>query len=53
MTLFLYQGSVFIRFPMDFAKKEYQLKMIASKRLIGNLKFSPGHHSFFFEKYTY
>jgi len=25
---------------MDFAKKEYQLKMIASKRLIENLKFS-------------
>jgi len=36
MALFLYQGSVLIPFPMDFAKKEYQLIMIASKRIIEN-----------------
>jgi hypothetical protein len=30
-----------IHFPMDFAKKEYQLKKTASKRIIGNLKITP------------
>jgi len=32
MAFFLFQGSILIHFPMNYTKKEYQSKMMESKR---------------------